>query len=65
MGIARVASLLLLVLPMLAACSTSPAPQNAGQSGASRVPRQTDRLCMEDCLGSGGNREFCEDRCTN
>lgn len=31
-----------------------------------REPRKAgpaDRLCLDDCLGSGGTREFCTERC--
>jgi len=37
----------------------------AAQSPARKVGRQTDMLCLQDCLGNGGAREFCEDRCTD
>jgi len=30
-----------------------------------RSQRQTDQLCMSDCMGNGGQAEFCKDRCTN
>ncbi len=26
---------------------------------------RTDMLCLNDCLGAGATRTFCEDRCTN
>jgi len=26
---------------------------------------RTDMLCLNDCLGSGATRGFCQDRCTN
>jgi hypothetical protein len=32
---------------------------------APNAPRRTDMLCMEDCLSTGGSRDFCQDRCTN
>ena len=25
----------------------------------------TDSLCVQDCLGNGGTREFCTDRCSH
>jgi hypothetical protein len=61
---ARVAIRLLLLLLVLA---------GAGCSGAARKdtpveprsPRATDLLCLNDCLGSGASRSFCEDRCNN
>jgi hypothetical protein len=44
---------ILLVL-FLSACSAAP----------SRIG-QPDRLCVNDCLGAGGTREFCDTRCTD
>jgi len=43
-------------------CSAPPAKD---QGAAPRMPRQTDMLCINDCLGAGGTRDFCQDRCTN
>src|SRR3981189_2324452 len=37
----------------------------ASQSPPRKVERQTDMLCLQDCLGTGGAREFCQDRCTD
>jgi hypothetical protein len=37
----------------------------AVQSPPRKVERQTDMLCLQDCLGTGGAREFCQDRCTD
>lgn len=51
------------LLVMLAACSASPPLGDA--TSKPRAPAQTDMLCIDDCMGSGGTREFCEDRCTN
>jgi hypothetical protein len=59
---ALVAAALLLAF---AACSTSRNPPNAETSPAPKASRQIDRLCFQDCMGNGGTREFCEDRCTN
>ena len=39
----------------------SESPQQGAPSSTSR---RTDTLCMNDCLGSGGTKELCEDRCT-
>src|SRR5207302_689181 len=47
---------------LLAACLVAGC---AAQSPPRKVERQTDMLCLQDCLGSGGAREFCEDRCTD
>jgi len=44
----------LLVL-FLAACSAPP----------SRIARQPDAMCVNDCLGAGGTREFCQSRCSD
>jgi hypothetical protein len=48
---------------MLGACSSAPKGNDGG--APPRVQRQTDQLCMSDCMGNGGNAEFCSDRCTN
>jgi hypothetical protein len=56
----RVASLLAALL----GCGCA-APPGADQGAAPGIKRQTDNLCMNDCLGTGGNRDFCQDRCTN
>jgi hypothetical protein len=37
-------------------------PQPAGT--ARRAQRPLDSQCFQDCLGTGGNRAFCDDRCT-
>jgi len=42
-----------------------PAAPSANKGAAPVLERQTDNLCMNDCLGTGGNRDFCQDRCTN
>jgi hypothetical protein len=34
------------------------------QRTPSSISRRIDALCMNDCLGSGGTKEVCEDRCT-
>jgi len=39
----------------------SESPQQGAPSSDSR---RIDTLCMNDCLGSGGTKELCEDRCT-
>ena len=46
--------------------SAAPPAAPRANEGAGRVSqRQTDVLCMSECLGTGGNRDFCQDRCTN
>lgn len=49
---------------LLAGCA-SPASVEEPQAGHTKVIRQTDQLCMRDCLGNGGQNDFCTDRCTN
>lgn len=44
-----------LVLLFLSACAAAP----------SRIARQPDAMCVNDCLGAGGKREFCESRCSD
>jgi len=44
----------LLVL-FLTACSAAP----------SGIARQPDGMCVNDCLGAGGTREFCQSRCSD
>lgn len=58
---AKIGGLVCLLL-VLAGCSTPPKPND---QGAVLSPRQRDMQCVDDCLGNGGNRQFCEDRCTN
>jgi len=41
--------------------SRSESPQ---QRTPSSIPRRVDTLCLNDCLGSSGTKEVCEDRCT-
>jgi len=53
---------LLLAALLAAGCAATPQPD---QSPRPRAQRQTDMLCVNDCLGSGGAREFCQDRCTD
>jgi hypothetical protein len=52
----------LLVAGLLCACASQPAGEPAG---ASKSRGMTDSLCLNDCLGSGATRSFCQDRCTN
>jgi hypothetical protein len=54
------------LLALLAACSSSPDKSAPGsQPPAASVPKRpgTDTLCLNDCLGNGGGKDFCEDRC--
>jgi hypothetical protein len=57
MRIAGVAVLLLL----LASCAKPTAHTPGAQPAATR----TDMYCMDDCVGNGGTREFCRQRCTD
>jgi uncharacterized lipoprotein YajG len=50
------------VLLLLAACAAQPPTQDAGTPSARR---QTDMYCMDDCVGNGGTRDFCRQRCTD
>jgi len=56
------------LLAALLACGCSAPPRaepGADGGGGPRIKRQTDQLCINDCLGSGGTPSFCEDRCTD
>ena len=56
---ALVASIALL---LLAGCATGTHPANS--AGAARTVKEPgDSLCLDDCLGNGGTREFCRSRC--
>jgi hypothetical protein len=57
MRIASIAALLLL----LGSCAARPPAQDAGAPST----RRTDMYCMDDCVGNGGTREFCQQRCTD
>ena len=46
---------LLAVLLCLCSCAAPPSKVLRGDS---------DSLCVNDCLGTGGTREFCTDRCS-
>jgi len=38
----------------------------AGGTPPSKVLRGgSDSLCLQDCLGNGGTRQFCTDRCSD
>lgn len=54
---------IVLSISLLGACAS--APKGKEDSAPPRVQRQTDQLCMSDCMGNGGNAEFCTDRCNN
>lgn len=56
---------LALSISMLGACASAPKGKDGEAGAPPRVQRQTDQLCMSDCMGNGGNAEFCSDRCTN
>lgn len=51
--------------PAARAVPVEPAPQSAEPGPARKAPRREDSLCMDDCLGAGGLRGFCQERCTN
>ena len=47
--------------------STQEQPSSSPEAPARRPrsPPRTDTLCVNDCLGNGGTKDFCADRCTN
>jgi hypothetical protein len=55
----RLAAVALLLLT-LSGCAAS----GAQKAGAEPSPHALDRMCVDDCVGNGGDRKFCEDRCT-
>ena len=58
------ASVILIALAA-AGCSYFPSRSEPPPQGTSSpTSRGIDTLCMNDCLGAGGTKEFCEDRCT-
>jgi hypothetical protein len=50
-------SILLACLLCLYGCASDARPAKA-------LRGDTDSLCVNDCLGTGGTREFCTDRCS-
>ena len=50
-----------LVLLTLSACASSTGAQKASTEPS---PHMRDQMCVDDCVGNGGNRQFCEDRCS-
>jgi hypothetical protein len=50
-----------LLLLMLGACASS---TGASKASSEPTPHTRDQGCVDDCLGNGGNRSFCEDRCS-
>jgi hypothetical protein len=53
-----------MVASVMAGCA-APARVEEPEAGHTKVLRQTDQHCMRDCLGNGGQNDFCSDRCTN
>lgn len=50
---------------LFSGCSLLPGhgePQS--DAGHKPMPRGTDQLCMNDCLGASGDPGFCRERCT-
>jgi hypothetical protein len=45
----------LVLLALLGGCSTH----------AGRIAREPDAMCVNDCLGAGGTKEFCQSRCSD
>ncbi len=57
-------SIILIALAVVG-CSYFPSRSEAPRPvTSSSTSRGIDTLCMNDCLGSGATKEFCEDRCT-
>jgi len=55
----------ILIALTVAGCSYFPnRPEPTRPGTSSSTSRGVDTLCMNDCLGSGATKEFCEDRCT-
>ncbi len=50
-----------LLLLVASACASSTGAQ---KGGAEPTPHMRDQMCVDDCVGNGGNRQFCEDRCS-
>jgi hypothetical protein len=44
--------------------SEQPAPLPRAPARVSPPSKAVDTLCLNDCLGNGGSRAFCDDRCT-
>ena len=62
-GIVRTS--VILIALAVAGCSYLPDRSGPPQQGtSSSTSRGIDTLCMNDCLGSNGTKEFCEDRCS-
>lgn len=45
-------------------CAQVQSPGGAPESRAEKAGRRSDALCLQDCLGTQADREFCEDRCS-
>ncbi len=56
-------SILLGVL-LLGGCTYYMKSDRPGESAAKPPARAPDQLCMSDCIGTGGDRGFCTERCT-
>jgi len=56
----------ILIALLAAGCSSSPERPAPSQPPAASSPKQrmVDTLCLNDCLGNNGSKEFCDDRCT-
>ncbi|HET7199717.1 MAG TPA: hypothetical protein VFI80_02745 [Burkholderiales bacterium] len=52
---------MIVIVLLLAGCAS---PSDRGATPHRPASRGIDTLCMDDCLGAGGNKDFCEDRCT-
>jgi len=54
----------LLGAALLAGCTYNMRSDRPGEAAAAPAPRAPDQMCMSDCLGTGGDRSFCTERCT-
>jgi len=34
-------------------------------AASSHIARQPDAMCVNDCLGAGGTKDFCQSRCSD
>ena len=59
----RLLAVFLVVL--LAACSAVGQKSTSERSAQSGAAREPDNMCLNDCLGHGGDPQFCRERCTD
>jgi hypothetical protein len=49
---------------LLAGCTYYTKADRPGEAAAPPPPHPMDQGCMSDCVGNGGNKDFCTERCT-